>query len=113
MELSTVTWGEDKEMVLIDFSIKGYVVPKGFVFDGASTPRFLWPIIPPYKRTKKGACLHDYLCRIAECPSDRLAADRLFKEVLIDCGVMKHRADLAYLGVRLGAALGIGVYYDY
>ncbi len=36
------------------------VVPKGFVTDGASIPRILWPIIPPFGPLLEGAILHDF-----------------------------------------------------
>jgi len=36
------------------------VCPAGFVIDGASVPRFLWPIIEPTGTLLEGAVLHDF-----------------------------------------------------
>ncbi len=36
------------------------VVPKGFVTDGASIPRLLWPLISPFGPLLEGAILHDF-----------------------------------------------------
>lgn len=111
MELKTVTVGYDREMVLEDWHSHGHVVPKGFIFDGASAPRIFWAIIPPYKKTKKAACLHDWMCRNAKGKGDRLAADRLFYKMLQEAGLSSIRSRLGYVGVRLGSYMGIGVYY--
>jgi len=36
-------------------------VPKGYVFDGSSVPRFLWFLYPPgYAPAWRGSCFHDY-----------------------------------------------------
>lgn len=42
----------------------GYTIPKGFVTDFASTPRFMWPIFPPADTYTRSAVLHDYLLSI-------------------------------------------------
>lgn len=113
MELDTRTVGDTgSEMVLKDFTIHDVTIPRGFIFDGASAPRFLWSVIPPMYKTKKAACLHDYLCRYAKTPSERKAADRAFWDVLKDTeGINKVRSALGYAGVRVGAFFGIGVRY--
>lgn len=36
-------------------------VPKGFITDGASIPRVLWIILPPWGSYGQAAVLHDYL----------------------------------------------------
>ncbi len=38
------------------------LVPKGFLTDGASVPRFFWSLIPPWGAYGQAAVLHDYLC---------------------------------------------------
>lgn len=104
MELKTITDGNTgKEILLEDFTAHGVTVPKGFQFDGASAPWFAWPIIPPYKKTKKAACIHDWLCRKAQTKEDRLKADVLFRLMLKEAGLSDIRCTLAYWGVRLGA----------
>lgn len=41
---------------------KTVTVPKGYITDGASVPRPLWSIIPPWGKYGQAAILHDYLC---------------------------------------------------
>lgn len=36
-------------------------VPRGFVTDGASVPRLLWPLFPAWGRYSRAAVIHDYL----------------------------------------------------
>ena len=112
MELKTVTEGyEGKERTLEDFTAHGITVPRGFLFDGASAPRIFWSVIPPMFKTKKAAVIHDWLCKNAKGPKDRLYADKLFYEMVMEAGLSKTRAKLGYWGVRIGALLGIGVHY--
>lgn len=37
-------------------------VPHGFLTDGASIPRFLWGLLPPWGAYGQAAVLHDWLC---------------------------------------------------
>jgi hypothetical protein len=111
MEIKTVSVGLDKEMLLEDFTAHGVTARKDFVFDGASAPRVFWAIIPPFKRTKKASCIHDWLCSIAKNPEDRLRADKLFRVMLKEAKINIVRRTLGYWGVRLGAYIGIGVHY--
>lgn len=111
MELYTRTEGYELEVVTKDFTAHGITVPAGFHFDGASTPRALWSVVPPFKRTKKAACVHDWLCRKAKDKKDRKKADKLFYKMLLEAGLNEVRARAGYLGVRAGARMGIGVYY--
>lgn len=107
-ELKTLTLDDGNEMLLEDFTYFDVTVPAGFVTDGASVPRVFWPILPPYKRTKKAAVVHDYLCRhVVKTYDERKSADKLFKEMLIDSGESRFRASLAYAGLRIAAAFGI------
>lgn len=39
-------------------------IPKGFVFNGSSSPRFLWWIFPSYGNFFFAALIHDYLYEI-------------------------------------------------
>lgn len=38
------------------------LVPAGFLTDGASVPRLLWCLIPPWGKYGQAAVVHDYLC---------------------------------------------------
>lgn len=114
MELRTRTDpNPDIEVTLEPFTRHGITVPAGFPFDGASAPRFLWGIVPPFKRTKKAAVIHDWMCKNAKNASDRKAADLLFHTMLLEAGLNKVRCRLGYWGVRLGALCGIGVHYKH
>ena len=60
------------------------VIPKGFITDFASVPRWLWSILPPHGKMANAAILHDYLYdyRIGEtqlgAQKARLLADLQF-----------------------------------
>jgi len=111
MELITRTHGYTHEVLIEPFSAHGVTVPAGFEFDGASSPRIFWTIVPPFKQTKKAACIHDWLCRNAKNAEDRKRADKLFHKMLLEAGLNRVRAYAGYLGVRIGAHIGVGVYY--
>jgi hypothetical protein len=113
----------DLEVLTREYIWRGIIVPIGFAFDGASAPRIFWFIIPPFKRTKKAACIHDWLCRGAKNMKERKVADEAFYKALREVriidkktgreksGIARWRCQLGYLGVRVGAYMGIGVYY--
>lgn len=103
MELKTITIGTGTglEMVLEPFTAHGYTVPAGFIFDGASTPWMFWPIIPPYKNTKKAACIHDYICQTAKTFEERRKGDKIFYKMLREAGFGHLRALLGYAGVTI------------
>jgi hypothetical protein len=114
MRLHTMTLEDGREEVLRDFEVHGVLVPAGFQFDGASTPRVFWSIIPPFKDVKAAACVHDYLCEAAKNRDDRLFADRLFYRMLRENPrINDNRALAGYIGVRIGAFAGIGVRYPH
>lgn len=51
----------DERFVYID-PVEGRIeVPKGFVTDLASTPRFVWAFLPPHGKYKWGAVIHDFV----------------------------------------------------
>ena len=64
-------------------------VPKGYLVDGASVPRFLWASIPPWGSYGPATIVHDYLCEylfITEKGSQvkitRKEADQIFFEAM-------------------------------
>lgn len=105
-------YGDGTVTLLSDFYAYGVTAPAGFNFDGASTPpAFKW-LVPKFEKTLKASCRHDYVCRaMAKSDKQRKDADRIFMLMLIDSGFGKIRSQFAYLGVRIGAKLGVGVYY--
>jgi hypothetical protein len=77
-------------VLLEDVQYNGFVVPKGFTTDFASTPRFLWWLLPPYGRYAAAAIVHDFLYHRGVMT--RTTADRVFLEAMGSLGVL--------LGVR-------------
>jgi len=45
---------------LYDWSHRGYIIPQGFVTDGASVPRILWNLMPPLGPLRYAAFFHDF-----------------------------------------------------
>lgn len=89
-------------------------VPKDFVTDGASIPQFLWGILPSMGKYLNAAVVHDYLCRLIAqgnphpaAPTRKLA-DKEFVNAMIPLGVVWWQRLALYVGVRIGAAFGIG-----
>jgi hypothetical protein len=111
VKIFTQTLEDGQEVLLASFRYRDQVVPAGFVFDGASTPRLFWSIIPPFKKTKRAACVHDWMCKNAKNNKDRKKADQYFLQALKEMGFNPVRSMLGYIGVRLGAFWGAGVYY--
>jgi len=81
----------------------------GFIHDGASIPRIVWPIIGMTQDglLRGAALIHDALYRNGgimepiEHVFTRKESDRIFYSLMAEAGVKPRRAYLAYLGVRL------------
>ena len=78
-------------------------VPAGFSSDGASVPRVFWRIIfpPGDQKALRAAFLHDFIYRTHPEGWSRKQADDLFRRVLIEDGISRNSANMAYWGVRL------------
>ena len=80
------------------------VIPKGFISDGASVPRILWSIYPPFGRYLEAAIVHDWYCVLGhkgESPIDYKIAADVFREAMQACGVNCWRRFKMYWAVRL------------
>ena len=77
-------------------------VPIGFVSDGASIPRFLWPLVtsPFNPRVIRAAFVHDYIYGTPELKIKRKVADRIFYEILLEDGTERQVAENMYKSVR-------------
>ena len=75
----------------------GVQVPKGFVTDGASVPRFLWWLFPPVGRYFTSAVIHDYLLVTGH---HWRHANRKFKQALEEQGVAKWVVYSMYYAVQ-------------
>lgn len=100
----------------IDLTPYGYnlilTIPQGFVYDGASVPRFLWSIVGLGidGLHRAAALVHDYLYenqgRISGIGAygfafTRKQSDVLFRDMMRRDKIANHRVWLAYKGVRL------------
>lgn len=81
------------------------VVPEGFITDFASTPRWIYPLLPPVGIYNKAVILHDYLYDVS-CTLDltRAQADKFLLQALEVLGVSRLKRSLLYLGVRVGGS---------
>lgn len=93
-------------------------VPEGYLTDGASVPRMLWSLIPPWSSYGQAAILHDYLCeygiatRWVEDASDsnrliqlpirltRKQVDEIFEEAMLVLNVPKYKVKAIMLGIN-------------
>jgi hypothetical protein len=78
-------------------------VLKGYSWDGASIPRYLWwlfghRLAPEFRLA---SLWHDRLCELAECVEDRTIADAIFLRLLREAGVSHWRRLLMWAAVRL------------
>lgn len=116
-----------------------WIIPKGFSWDGSSVPTwlFVWigllltiigTLAPhawmslivailifimgafPKWRHPIASCKHDFRCMHAQTPKERKWADERFRE---DVGKTSWwiTKQTGYIGVRLGAYIGVGVHY--
>jgi hypothetical protein len=78
------------------------VVPIGFRWDGASTPRFAHSILPRWGDYSGAALIHDYMYS-KQCTevSDRKYADKVFLNNMKEDGVSYLRRYAMYYAVRL------------
>ena len=85
------------------FNGKVLTVPAGFSYDGASVPRFFWRIVfpPVHPKSRRAALFHDFIYRTHPEGWTKADADCLFYNLLLEDGVPKWRAWLAYQGVNL------------
>lgn len=78
---------------------KEIYIPKGFITDGMSIPKWLQPIIgEPFEgNTLRAAIVHDYLCH-CKCETQAFSHG-IFKQILEIDKVSKWKRNAAWLGV--------------
>lgn len=87
--------------------IQQIIIPDGFVTDYASTPRFVWLLMPKSGKYDDAAVVHDYLYVHAgklnnrDLPYTKADADAIFKEAMKALGVDWLRISLMYPAVRI------------
>jgi len=99
----------DKPLSCVLFGGSPGFVPVGFESDGSSVPEIFRGIFPRH-RHPIAFFRHDYRCRIAKSKFERLWADKQFEK---DVGTTSWwlTKKIGYIGVRIGAFFGAGVYY--
>jgi len=82
------------------------MIPIDFVWDGNSTPKPLQWVFPRHNHPI-ASCRHDFRCEKAKNAAERKFADEHFE---IDVGATSWwiTKKVGYVGVRIGAFLGIG-----
>lgn len=102
--ITQVVPGADTEKLIFNYEVRklGHriIIPKDFVYSGASIPWVFWistgcPFRPRYRAA---ALVHDYLYSIQ---ADRKLADQIFRQMLLDAGVSKYTAAKMYRAVRM------------
>ncbi len=73
-------------------------VPRGFVTDFASVPRFFWRVLPPWGTYSPAAVVHDWLYHTRLV--SRAEADRAFLIIMQRLGVSKWKRTVMYWAVR-------------
>jgi hypothetical protein len=75
-------------------------IPDGFETDFASTPRIVWPVLPPTSIYGKPAVIHDRLYRTKGLAT-KAEADAIFLEAMTLLGVGWWTRTIMYRAVRL------------
>lgn len=94
-------WRLQKDFLVV-INGKSFIIPRGFIFDYASIPRWLWPIYNPTDPVSAApSMLHDLNCDGELWP--RKDGDLLFLAGLIERGAPKWKQKTMYRGVRVGS----------
>ena len=107
--LGTRTWEITKDW---HFTVLGeaYIIPKGFIFDGASVPKFLASWLSPVGVLLVGGLVHDYLYKYTVLlkkggkttePMNQKQADKLFRDINIEQNGFHLLNYLAYWSLRV------------
>jgi len=108
--LSTRNWEITKDW---KYRIDGneYIIPAGFVFDGASIPKFLRTFFSPVGVLLMGGLVHDYAYKYACLQRtgkgallivDQKRADEIFRDICIEVNGFYAMNYLAYWSLRIG-----------
>lgn len=92
------TWEVINNFV-IDTPYGTFIVRKGFRTDLASTPRFLWWLIPPSGEYIEASVVHDFLYK--KKIVNRETADKVFQYIMLKYKTRIYKIKLMYLGVRI------------
>lgn len=83
------------------FGVVKVYVPEGFLTDGASIPRCLWPIFSSTGKALYAGVIHDFrYSPLSDCQNRKLADQELY-DGCRECGMGMIKATLVYRAVRL------------
>ena len=74
------------------------LVPKGFVTDFASSPKWTWWLVPPFGRYSPASVLHDFLYR--NHIKTKQESDNIMLEAMIVMDVPRWQRNLIHWSVR-------------
>lgn len=96
----------DKGLPTQDFDGTWTCIPPDFEWDGSSVPLVFRGLFPRHDHPI-ASCRHDWRCGRAKTPEQRAWADKEFEK---DVGTTSWwiTKKVGYIGVRIGAMLGIG-----
>lgn len=87
-------------------------VPAGYLTDGASVPRLLWSLIPPWGKYGQAAVVHDIVCEYLSITADgtplpvtRKECDAILLEAMTVLGVPMWQRKTIHCAVSLYRAL--------
>ena len=89
---------------------KFVTVPQGFFTDGATVPRLLWPIFPPWGEYGQAAVTHDYLCTTLTLTKNgdnpilkitQAEVDKIFEKAMKVLGTPWWKRKIMYWAVHL------------
>lgn len=84
-----------------------YKIPRGFITDGLTIPRFLWWIFPPsYSPGYVAAVFHDFCYAEMYGEVSKEWADEAFRLLMLDSGAPNWVARAFWLAVRSNVAGG-------
>lgn len=101
-------------LLTADFTVtvggRTFTVPAGTRTDLATTPRFLWNLLPPTGIYEAAAVAHDHWCAagIRNGALTSRQADGYFRDLMGEAGVSLPRRWLMFAGVRLAAPFSKG-----
>lgn len=109
--LPSLHWVNDRQVALdapLYYELEGlkFKVPRGFITDFATVPKFLWWLFGPTGLWTWAAVLHDWLIKLLwmkHPPVNGREADRLFRLALAEVDVNLVSRWLMWTGVRWGA----------
>lgn len=90
--------GRVRYRIVFGIYLAGVKVPGGFVTDGASVPRWAWPIFPPVGRYFAAAVVHDYVLSLGV---DWPTANSIFRRALEELEIAGWRLRLLVAAVRV------------